>query len=66
LLGWLLVLTCRPLLARMGVGDAAPFLDRTLFTVKELTKHPNYHAKNPNNIYALIGGFAMANQVGVV
>jgi hypothetical protein len=51
---------------RTGVGDSAPFLDRTLFAVKELTKHPNYHAKNPNNIYALIGGFAMANQVGVV
>jgi hypothetical protein len=37
-------------------------MDRTLTVVKELTKHPQYHAKNPNNIYSLVGGFVMANQ----
>lgn len=44
------------------IQATAPLMDRTLTVVKELTKHPQYHAKNPNNIYSLVGGFVMANQ----
>ena len=45
----------------LGV-EAASRLPSTLARVKELTSHPAFTLKNPNKVYALIGGFA-ANQV---
>jgi aminopeptidase N len=38
-------------------------LPGTLSEVKRLTTHPAFSIKNPNKVYALLGGFCMANQV---
>jgi len=38
-------------------------LPGTLVEVKRLTTHPAFSIKNPNKVYALFGGFAMANHV---
>jgi aminopeptidase N len=38
-------------------------LPGTLAEVKRLTAHPAFSIRNPNKVYALIGGFAMANHV---
>jgi len=45
----------------LGV-EAASRLPGTLARVKELTSHPAFTLKNPNKVYALLGGFG-ANQV---
>ena len=45
----------------LGV-EAASRLPGTLARVKELTTHPAFTLKNPNKVYALLGGFG-ANQV---
>ena len=36
----------------------------TLSAVKALMKHEAFDINNPNNVYAVVGGFAMANPVG--
>jgi aminopeptidase N len=38
-------------------------LPGTLAEVKRLTAHPAFSIRNPNKIYALLGGFCMANPV---
>jgi aminopeptidase N len=38
-------------------------LPGTLAEVQRLTAHPAFSLRNPNKVYALIGGFAMANHV---
>jgi aminopeptidase N len=43
-----------------GFQAAAP-LSTTLRTVKQLTAHPKFSMRNPNNVYALIGTFAGSN-----
>ena len=43
-----------------GFQAAAP-LSTTLRTVKQLTAHPQFSMRNPNNVYALIGTFAGSN-----
>ncbi len=43
-----------------GLQAASP-LSSTLATVKQLTKHPLFSMRTPNNVYALIGTFAGSN-----
>jgi aminopeptidase N len=43
-----------------GFQAAAP-LATTLRTVKQLTTHPQFSMRNPNNVYSLIGTFAGSN-----
>ena len=43
-----------------GFQAAAP-LSTTLRTVKQLTAHPQFSMRNPNNVYSLIGTFAGSN-----
>jgi aminopeptidase N len=43
-----------------GFQAAAP-LSTTLRTVKQLTTHPLFSIRNPNNVYSLIGTFAGSN-----
>jgi aminopeptidase N len=43
-----------------GFQAAAP-LSTTLRTVKQLTTHPRFSMRNPNNVYSLIGAFAGSN-----
>jgi len=38
--------------------QASAYLPQTLDEVKALTQHASYQQRNPNNVYALIGGFA--------
>jgi aminopeptidase N len=38
-------------------------LPETLAEVKRLTAHPAFSIRNPNKVYALLGGFALANHV---
>jgi len=38
-------------------------LPNTLQTIKKLMQHPAFDIKNPNKVYALIGGFAYRNPV---
>jgi aminopeptidase N len=52
-----------PLVVDKWLGvEAASRLPGTLSRVKELTSHPAFTLKNPNKVYALVGGFG-ANQV---
>jgi aminopeptidase N len=52
-----------PLVVDKWLGvEAASRLPDTLARVKELTSHPAFTLKNPNKVYALLGGFG-ANQV---
>ena len=52
-----------PLVVDKWLGaEAASRLPDTLARVKELTSHPLFTLKNPNKVYALLGGFG-ANQV---
>jgi aminopeptidase N len=52
-----------PLVVDKWLGaEAASRLPGTLARVKELTSHPVFTLKNPNKVYALLGGFG-ANQV---
>jgi aminopeptidase N len=43
--------------------QATSRLPGTLNEVKRLTCHPAFSMRNPNKVYALIGGFSMANHV---
>jgi aminopeptidase N len=45
-----------------GLQAAAP-LSSALRTVKQLTTHPKFSMRTPNNVYALIGSFANSNPV---
>ncbi|HZN27293.1 MAG TPA: aminopeptidase N [Burkholderiales bacterium] len=44
-------------------AQAISRLPGTLAEVKRLTGHPAFSIRNPNKVYALIGGFSMANHV---
>jgi aminopeptidase N len=43
--------------------QAASRLPSALADVKRLTTHPAFSLRNPNKVYALMGGFAMGNHV---
>jgi len=43
--------------------QATSRLPDTLSRVRALTRHPAFEQRNPNKVYALIGAFAMANQL---
>ncbi len=43
--------------------QAGSSAENTLAVVRKLTKHPTYDQHNPNNVYALLAGFFMANPV---
>jgi aminopeptidase N len=47
----------------LRIQATAPRAD-ALDTVQRLVQHPAYNAANPNNIYSLLGGFALANPYG--
>ncbi|KAF6003161.1 hypothetical protein F1559_000065 [Cyanidiococcus yangmingshanensis] len=47
----------------LRIQATAPRPD-TLDAVQCLMQHPAYNAANPNNIYSLLGGFALANPYG--
>jgi aminopeptidase N len=52
-----------PLVVDKWLGvEAVSRLPGTVARVKELTSHPAFTLKNPNKVYALLGGFG-ANQV---
>ena len=46
----------------LGVQAASPRSD-TLERVTELLGHPGFDIRNPNKVYALVGGFSAGNQV---
>lgn len=53
-----------PLVINKWLGiQATADLDDTLEQVKSLMQHPAFDIKNPNKVYALIGGFGSGNPV---